>query len=163
MPSTVFIAALFYAQRNCQALARVFGKYCFKDAYVPKNKLKQKLAHVKYPLELWRFPEVICKTLCKDCYASGIGETENFKRRIQQRRNDVRKGNVSLNASAHHHFTSNHGIDWHCASTVTTEKRPSTRLPLESVHIQTTKNAINRSRGNLPEIYIRTLRHPIHI
>lgn len=110
-------------------------------------------------MERSRFLGVIYKIPCNSCDASYIGETGNFKRRIQQHQSDVRKGNASYNAFTDHQMTTNHIVDWDAASIIVTEKRLSSRLHLEALRNKTNRNVINQTRGNLPEIYMCNMHH----
>lgn len=156
-------AANPYARGVSDALARVFNEYGVWVAHVPSSKLRGQMKRVKDPLERSRYPGVVYKIPCRDCDATYVGETGNFNKRIKQHQYDVAKGNSSSNALSEDHENTGHCIDWASASIIATEKKLPARLMLESLHIQTTQHAINRTRGNLPEIYTRALRHLSHI
>ena len=68
---------------------------------------------------------------------------------------------VATNALAEHAVSTSHDIDWDSAKIMGKEKNKTARLHLESLHIQTTDNTLNRNSGNLPPIYTRCLRHII--
>lgn len=156
-------ASLPYARGVSESLSRIFQDYEVKVCHIPSSKLKQQLVRVKDRLEKERYPGVVYKIPCQDCQASYIGETGNFKRRLQQHRNDVAKRHTISNALAEHSEKTGHCLDWQSASIIEKEKKLSSRLLIESFCIQSTTNTINRTRGPLPEVYASALRLSPHI
>lgn len=115
--------------------------------------------NVKDRLDSKRYPGVVYKVPCADCSCSYIGETGNFTRRLKEHKRDVANNKKASNALAEHAYNHGHLIDWDNAAIIAKEKNSTTRLLLESAFIQTTEDTINRTDGNLPASYIRSLRH----
>lgn len=121
-------------------------------AHVPTQKLKDALVKVKDTLPKKRFPGVLYELPGANCDRLYIGKSGNYERRLKEHCNDVKKETVSTNALAEHAQSSNHEIDWGKARVVATEKDFACRLYLESIMIQTNKNTLNRTDGNLPPL-----------
>ncbi|XP_049267386.1 uncharacterized protein LOC125756556 [Rhipicephalus sanguineus] len=142
-------------------LSRILRGYEVDVAHVPTRKLRQAVGKVKDKLDKEKFPGVVYRIPCADCNQVYIGETGDFGKRIKQHSYDVKTKHVATNALAEYAVSTSHDIDWDSAKIIGKEKDKSARLHLESLHIQTTDNTLNRNSGNLPPIYTRCLRHII--
>lgn len=151
-------AAIPYVAGVSEALSRVFSNYDLRVAHVPCAKLRGKLVNAKDKLPKEKYPGVIYKIPCGDCDCVYVGETGKFPRRLKEHQRDVNKKNVTANALAEHVETHNHQIDWDSATIIAKERNATTRLLVESLVIQTTSDTINRTEGNMPGIYARSLR-----
>lgn len=156
-------ASIPYIPGISEALSRIFSKYDLRIAHVPSNKLRSKVVNVKDRLQDEKFPGVIYKIPCQDCNFCYIGETGNFIRRLKEHKRDVQNHRHVYNALAEHVHKSQHSIAWENAAIMAKEKNPTTRLLLESLLIQTTPDTVNRTDGNMPQVYARSLRHILHI
>lgn len=152
-------AGVPYVPGVSEALSRIFSRYDLRVAHMPSNKLRNQLVNVKDRLDSKSYPGVVYKIPCADCSCSYIGETGNFTRRLKEHRRDVCNNKKASNALAEHADNHGHCINWDNATIIAKEKNPATRLLLESVFIQTTEDTINRTDGNLPASYTRSLRH----
>lgn len=156
-------AAIPYVQGVSEALCRVFSKYDLRVAHVPSSKLRSRLVNVKDKMESDKFPGVVYKIPCADCDCVYIGETGKFSRRLKEHQRDVAKENRTTNALAEHACQHNHRIGWDDTAIIAKERNLASRLFLESLIIQTTPHTVNRTDGNMPAIYTKSLRHILHI
>lgn len=150
-----------YVPGISESLSRILRGYEVDVAHVPTRKLRQAVGTVKDKLDKEKFPGVVYRIPCADCNQVYIGETGDFGKRIKQHSYDVKTKHVATNALAEHAVSTSHDIDWDSAKIIGKEKNKTARLHLESLHIQTTDNTLNRNSGNLPPIYTRCLRHII--
>lgn len=67
------------------------------------------------------------------------------------------------NAIAEHAHKHSHKIDWENTAILAKEKNTSSRRLLESLFIQSTPAAMNRTDGTLPPVYACSLRHVLPI
>lgn len=100
-----------------------------------------------------------CCLPCADCSSSYIGETGNFIGRLKEHQRDVGNNKKASNALAEHADNHRYCIDWDNVAVIAKEKNSPTRLLLESAFIQTMKDTINRTDGNLPASYTCSLHH----
>ncbi|KAH7973144.1 hypothetical protein HPB52_021803 [Rhipicephalus sanguineus] len=100
-------------------------------------------------------PGVVHVIHCADYPYVYVGETGNFKTRLQQHKNDVKNKHVVSNVVAENCAATSHAISWEDSRVIAREKNHATRLYLESLIIQTTPHTLNRNEGNLPPIYAR--------
>lgn len=152
-------AAIPYVPGVSETLARVLRSYDVQAAHVPSRKLGHELVRVKDPLKKDKFPGVVYVIPCADYPYVYVGETGNFKKRLQQHRNDVQKRHVASNALAEHCATTSNTINWDKVRVVARERNHSARLYLESLIIQTMAHTLNRNEGNLPSMYAKCLGH----
>lgn len=156
-PAPMKRAPVPYLPGTSECLARILREYDVQVAHVPAKKMRHELVRVKDRLPKERFPGVVYEIPCADCSGVYIGESGNYKNRLQQYARDVKNKSVRNNALAEHAVVNDHKIDWDNARIVATEKVTASRLHLESLIIQTTSNTVNRNDGNLNPIYARSL------
>lgn len=156
-------AGIPYVRGISEALARIFADYDLRIGHVPASKLRNELVKVKDPLPDNRFPGVVYRVPCADCNHVYIGETGKFPRRMKEHERDVKQKKVASNAIAEHAHKHQHDIDWDNAAILCKERNVTSRLLLESSFIQTHSDTMNRNEGTLPLIYMRSLRHKLHL
>lgn len=91
-----------------------------------------------------RSPGLVYEIPCTDCRITYISETKNFPERIRQHRNDEHSFNAARNALAEHRKKLYHRINFDAARVIETEGSYSKRQFLESRHIQSTPENIQR-------------------
>ena len=73
--------------------------------------------------------------------------------RLKEHQRVVRNGDVNASAIAEHAWNEHHRMDWSAAEVVDTEQYLYPRLLLESWHIHSEQNPMNRECGPLPTEY----------
>ncbi|XP_077527617.1 uncharacterized protein LOC144138988 [Haemaphysalis longicornis] len=105
-----------------ESLARVLRSYDVHVTHGPARKLRHELVAVKDGIKKEKFPGVVYKIPCDDCDYCYIGESGNFKRRLREHKNDVKKKKIASNALAEHVEATTHKIGWDEASVIARER-----------------------------------------
>ena len=104
---------------------------------------------------------VIYRIPCKDCPEVYVGQTgRTLAHRLKEHKRTLTSGNLAQSAVAEHATQQSHAIDWECATVIDTEQIFHRRCTLESWHIQSETNAMNREEGNLPPVYDLLIHRP---
>ncbi|KAM7304973.1 uncharacterized protein ISCGN_014873 [Ixodes scapularis] len=148
-----------YIKETSEALARVLAKEGIQMSHKPVSTLGHLMPRPKDRPPKERAQGVIYQIPCADCPATYIGETKNFKERLRQHKTDVRKFDHERSAVAEHSDSNDHRIDFDDTRILDIETNSRQRLFVESWHIQTTPQNINRSLGALPSAYVSGLSH----
>ena len=91
---------------------------------------------------------------CKDYPKAYVGQTgRTLVHQLKEHKWALTSGNLAQSAVAEHAAQQSHAIDWEGATVMDTEQQFHRRCTLESWHIRSEMNAMNREEGNLPPVY----------
>ena len=99
---------------------------------------------------------IVYKFNCKNCPASYVGETKRaLKNRISEHINNKNKESVVFNHKRQ--FNPNHEFDWEKTQILDRESNYNKRIVSEMIHINCTKNTINKKEEDSHQIELFTL------
>ncbi len=116
--------------------------------------LRRMLVRPKDPVPPVEQVGVIYKIPCMDCTKAYIGQSgRTLAMRLKEHQRAVQNGDVNASAIAEHIWHDQHRIDWSAAEIVDSERYLCPKLMLESWHIHSEQDPLNRERGSLPIEY----------
>jgi len=90
-----------------------------------------------------------------------VGQTgRTLVHRLKEHKWALTSGNLAQSAVAEHAAQQSHAIDWEGAMVIDTEQQFHRRCTLESWHIRSETNAMNREECNLPPVYDLLIHRP---
>ena len=95
------------------------------------------------------------KIPCKDCDQCYIGQTgRSLSCRLKEHKRAVEKGDGLISAVAEHVWEKHHSMDWTGVDILDSSSKLYNRCMLESWHIRSHDNTLNREVGCLPDRYL---------
>ena len=129
--------------------------------FCPHHTLRQTLVNLKDRIPLQQRASVVYRVPCGTCPKVYVGQTcRTLDHRLKEHRRALTSGNLAQSAIAEHAAQESHVIDWKEAKVVDTHPRYHQRCALESWHIRSETNTMNRDDGNLPQAYNSLLNYP---
>ena len=105
---------------------------------------------------------VIYRIPCNGCPRVYVGQTgRTLAQRLKEHKRALVSGHLAQSAVAEHAAEESHDIDWEGATVMDVQQQYHQRCLLESWHIRSELNTMNRDEGNLPPVYdllVRQLR-----
>ena len=122
--------------------------------YEPCHTLRQILVHPEDPILMDQRSGVVYDIPCSDCEQVYMGQKDrNFVCRLKEHRRAFKNIDKVRSAVAEHAFNTGHSIDWGNARVIDMCHHHHTCLLLESWHITSKKNPMNRERDPLSILY----------
>ena len=113
------------------------------------------MCHPKDPVPDHQQAGVVYKIPCSDCSKSYIGQTgRTLAQRVKEHQRAVRTFDVNISALAEHVISTNHKIDWDNTTVIDRHAFAHPRCTIESWHIHQEKDALNREKGLLSDVYL---------
>jgi hypothetical protein len=141
-----------YTSRICTSLA-------LDLAHKPTNKLRFQFRSPKSKSSAHTNRNAVYKIECSECPSVYIGQSNDVTRRISEHERDIRLGHNNNSALALHANSTGHLINLDGFSIVTNESSQLHRRLIESFCIQRSQEPMNKHPGNLPAIYIQSLKY----
>ena len=150
-----------YIKGVSEAIRRVLAPLCVRTSFRPAHTLRKALVHVKDSIPTEQRSGVVYRIPCSECPKAYIGQTGRpLMQRVKEHRRALTTGNYLTSAAAEHALTTNHAIDWDHATVIDHHPHASQRCLLESWHIVSQPESLNREVGPLPDVYRALLPHP---
>ena len=144
-----------YLKGPSEPIRRVLEPLNVRTFFRPTRTLRQILCHPKDPVPDHQQAGVVYKIPCSDCSKSYIGQTgRTLAQRVKEHQRAVRTFDVNISALAEHVISTNHKIDWDNTTVIDRHAFTHPRCTMESWHIHQEKDALNREKGLLPDVYL---------
>ena len=150
-----------YIRHFSESIRRILSLLGIRTYFRPYHTLRQVLVKLKDQVPVQQRAGVIYRIPCKDCPEVYVGQTgRTLAHRLKEHKRTLTSGNLAQSAVAEHATQQSHAIDWECATVIDTEQPFHRRCTLESWHIRSETNAMNREEGNLPPVYDLLIHRP---
>ena len=150
-----------YIKGVSEAIRRILAPLCVRTSFRPAHTLRKVLVHVKDSIPPEQRSGVVYRIPCSECPKEYIGQTgRSLMQWIKEHRRALTTGNCVTSAAAEHALTTNHAINWDHATVIDHHPNTSQRCLLESWHIVSQPESLNREVGPLPDVYHALLPHP---
>ena len=143
-----------YVRDLSEAVQRVLTPLGVRVSFHPNTTLRQLLVRPKDCIPTEELAGVVYEVPCAECRATYVGQTSRcLEKRMKEHRKAVESGDCANSALAEHMWSHHHLVDWENMRVLEQEPRLYHRLTLESIHIRSHLNTLNRNSGTLSSAY----------
>ena len=143
-----------YVRGVSEAVRRILTPLGVKVTFRPNTTLKQLLVRPKDQAPDRERANVVYQVPCANCPATYVGQTgRHLHQRLREHRRAVESGDCANSALAEHAWGCHHPVDWDRVRVLDCHPHLHQRLTLESVHIRSQSQPVNRDLGTMPQIY----------
>ena len=154
------VVTLPYAQGVSETVRRILAPLGVKVAFQPNSTLKQLLVRPKDRIPSDKSSDVVYQIPCASCPATYVGQTgRQLGQQIKEHCREVDSGDCISSAVAEHAWGSHHRVDWDHVRVLDYHPHLHQRLVLESIHIRSQPNSLNRDNGAMPQVYDQLFRN----
>ena len=148
------VVVIPYVKHLSESIWRILSPLMIRTCFRPHRTLKQALVNLKDQVPLQQKAGVIYRIPCSGCprvYVRQTGRT--LAQRLKEHKLALVNGHLAQSAVAEHAAQESHDIDWEGATVMDVQQQYHRRCLLESWHIRSELNTMNRDEGNLPPVY----------
>ena len=145
-----------YIRNTSESVRRILATVNIRTCFKPHRTLRHLLVYAKGRVQMDQKIGVIYKIPCSTCNQVYIGQTgRTLQHRVKEHQRSLTSwdGFYVTSAVAEHAIKTGHTINWSGAQVIDQSTNFHHRNLLESWHIQSNGNALNREVGNLPKVY----------
>ena len=143
-----------YVRGISEAVRRILRPLGVRVTFKPTITLKQLLVKPKDQVPDRERANVVYQVPCANCPATYVGQTgRRLNQRLREHRRAVESGDCANSALAEHAWGCHHPVDWDHLRVLDGHPHLYQRLTLESVHIRSQSNPVNRDLGTMPQVY----------
>ena len=148
------VVSLPYVRGLSEAVRRVLTPLGVRVSFRPNTTLRQLLVKPKDRVPTEELAGVMYQIPCAGCPATYVGQTGRcLSKRMKEHRKAVKSGDCANSALAEHAWSHHHPVDWNNVRVLEQQPHLYHRLTLESIHIRSHPNTLNRNDGTLPLVY----------
>ena len=141
-----------------EAIRRILRPLEIQVVFRRLTTFRQVLVHPKDPVSMKERKGVVYSIPCTARPKVYIGQTGRcLKLRLKEHDRALKNGDVAASAVAEHTWTTGHGMDLSKSTVLDCHPHTTTRCLLESWHIQSSTDNLNRERGTLLDVYTALL------
>ena len=148
------VVVIPYVKHLSESIRRILSPLMIRTCFRPHRTLKQALVNLKDRVPLQQKAGVIYRIPCSGCPRVYVGQTgRTLAQRLKEHKRALVNGHLAQSAVAEHAAQESHDIDWEGATVMDVQQQYHRRCLLESWHIRSESNIMNRDEGNLPPVY----------
>jgi len=143
-----------YVRGVSEAVRRILTPLGVRVSFRPNVTLRHLLVRPKDRIPVNETTGVVYQVPCASCPATYVGQTgRRLDQWLRDHRRAVESGDCANSALAEHAWGHHHPVDW--CNTEVLDHHPDIhqRLVLESVHIRSQSDPLNRDNGSMPQVY----------
>ena len=149
-----------------ESIRRILSPLKIRTCFRPHRTLRQALVNLKDWVPLQQKAGVIYRIPCSGCPRVYVGQTgRTLAQQLKEHKRALVNGHLAQSAVAEHAAQESHDIDWEGATVMNVQQQYHQRCLLESWHIRSELNTMNRDEGNLSpgyDLLIRQSHSPDH-
>ena len=148
------VVTLPYVRGLSEAVRRVLTPLGVRVSFRPNSTLRQLLVKLKDRVPTEELAGVVYQIPRAGCPATYVGQTGRcLSKRMKEHQKVVESGDCANLALAEHAWSHHHPVDWNNVRVLEQQPHLYHRLTLESIHIRSHPNTLNRNDGTLPLVY----------
>ena len=148
------VVVIPYIKHLSESIRHILSRLKIRTCFRPHRTLRQAVVNLKDRVPLQLKAGVIYRIPCNGCPSMYVGQTGGtLAQRLKEHKRAIVSGHLAQSVVAEHAAQESHYIDWEGVTVIDVRQQYHQRCLLESWHIRSELNTMNRDEGNLPTVY----------